>query len=142
FAQELFRVNDPNAVAVLNHALRLHPTHPALHRIAARLLVRTGRLAQAESEYMMAVRYSTDPRAVIDEMITVLPPDRAAAAIPMDMPIEAVIRLVQFDIAAIWLERVLVLREDIRAADTLYTLGTRFKNWSIAETGARFRCKR
>lgn len=140
-AERLYSANDPSAVTVLNHALRLHPTHPGLHWVAARLLVRAGRLSQAESEYTMAVRYSTDPKVVIAELVDVLPPERAAGAIPIEMPIEAALRVVPLNILAAWLQRVLVQRKDIRAADTLYNLGLRFKRWEMAEVGARYRCK-
>src|SRR5690606_11562218 len=114
-AERLYSANDPSAVTVLNHALRLHPTHPGLHWVAARLLVRAGRLSQAESEYTMAVRYSTDPKVVIAELVDVLPPERAAGAIPIEMPIEAALRVVPLNILAAWLQRVLVQRKDIRA---------------------------
>jgi O-antigen ligase len=139
-AERLHRADDPATTTVLNHALRLHPTHPGLHWITARLMMRAGRVSQAEAEYLMAVRYSTDPRKVLSEVAATLPPERAAGAIPLDMPIEAVIRMVELDIAALWLERVFVHKGDLRAADTLYNLGTRFKNWQMAEIGARYRC--
>lgn len=140
-AENLSRTSEGDAVRVLNHALRLHPTHSGLHRIAARLLVRSQRFSQAESEYAMAVRYSADARPVITELVSTLSPDRAARAIPIEMPIESVLRVVRRDVAALWLERVLSYTKDIRAADTLYSLGMRFKDWKSAESGARFRCR-
>lgn len=140
-ADQLGRAGDPATVTMLNHALRLHPTHPGLHWITARLMMRGGRVSQAEAEYLAAVRYSTDPAKMLEEIVATLPPERAASAIPLDMPIETVIRMVRLDVAGRWLERVLVYKNDLRAADALYTLGSRFKNWSMAETGARYRCK-
>lgn len=135
------RSNSRDAVRLLNHALRLHPTHPGLHWIAARMLARAGRLGQAETEYSMVVRYSTNPKAVIAELVTVLPPEQAARAIPQDMSIDNTLRYVRLDIARLWLEGILEHSKNIRAADALYSLGLRTKDWAMAESGSRHRCR-
>lgn len=140
-AQQKFRAGDADAVRLLNHALRLHPTHADLHWIAARLLVRAKHLSQAQAEYTMAVRYSSNPSGVIAELVKVLPAERAAGAIPLDMPLEPTLRFLKLDIAARWLERVIEHTNDIRAAELLYSLGRRTKDWKMAATGARHRCR-
>lgn len=140
-AEQLFRAGEPSAIATLNHALRLHPTHAELHWIAARLLVRTNRLSQAEAEYTTAVRYSRDPKPVLAEIVKTLPPERAARTIPLDMSIENTLRYIRLDIAAMWLERILEHGNNIHAAEMLYSHGMRAKDWPMAERGARYRCR-
>ena len=49
------RTSDPRSIRLLNHAMRLHPTHPDLHRTAARLLLRGGHFDQAAIEYAAAI---------------------------------------------------------------------------------------
>ena len=144
-AEQLGRANDPNAVRVLNHALRLHPTHPGLHWIAARLLVRSGRLSQAESEYAMSVRYSLQPRPVIAELVGKLPADRAARAIPVELYLDGTVRTLRelghADVAMQWADRVLILTNDPRAAEALYTVAMAQKDFVAAERAARSRCR-
>lgn len=142
-AEQLAKVGERGAVSVLNHALRLHPTHPGLHWIAARLLVRQ-HPAQAESEYLMAVRYSKEPRPVIAELVAQLPAERAASALPTELPIAtttAILReLGRADVALYWVEHVLAVTGDPRAADSLYALALTQKDFAAAERAARSRC--
>jgi predicted Zn-dependent protease len=89
----------------------------------------------------MVVRYSTTPKAVLAELVTVLTPDRAARAIPLDMPIDNTLRYVRLDVARLWLENILEHSNNAQAADALYSLGLRTKDWPMAESGSRARCR-
>jgi tetratricopeptide (TPR) repeat protein len=82
-AAELFEhTGDAKAVRVLNHALALHPTHPGLHLMAARLLYGAHFPDQAALEYAQAVIPTRDKRALLGEIASRLSPAQAAAAIP------------------------------------------------------------
>ncbi|MDB4963238.1 MAG: O-antigen polymerase [Myxococcales bacterium] len=143
--QQQLAAKEPGAIRTLNHSLRLHPTHPGLHRIAAQLLVRSGLTNQAESEYATAIRYSPDPRSALTELIATLDPARAARSIPVDVRVETTLRalteLQRPDIAALWLERVLIYTRDIRAAESLHALSMTAKNYDLAEKASRARCE-
>src|SRR5205823_4179316 len=128
-ASELFsRANDARSITLLNHAMRLHPTHPDLHRIAARLLKRTGHADQATVEYAAAIRAAADPDKIVSEVLATFPPDLAAAAIPADYPVlDAIIGMLRAkhreDVAALWLPRVLAVHpHDVHACSLLYEL--------------------
>lgn len=144
-AEAMLRSSDPEAVRTLNHALRLHPTHAGLHRLAARLLLRTGRLEQAASEFSTALRYATDPSPVLVEMLAALTADAAAEAIPSDLPIDKTVRILQdqqrLDVAQRWLERVLDHKLDLHAADAMYTIALERKDYAAAERAGRARCQ-
>ncbi|MGE0550277.1 MAG: O-antigen ligase family protein [Kofleriaceae bacterium] len=72
-------------VRFLNHALRLHPTHPGLHRAAAIWLVASGRMNQAALEYRLAIFNSDRLDGLINEILRVFPSAHdAAAALPID----------------------------------------------------------
>lgn len=143
-ATDLARAGRPEAVAVLNHALRLHPTHPSLHWIAARLLVQDGLLAQAEAEYAMAARYQVNPAALIAEVVRTLPPERAARVMPVTLPVEVTVRSLRAldkpGVAMLWLDRVLLVRRDTRAVEAMAQLATIMKDPAAAERAARRRC--
>ena len=136
--------NEAGAVRTLNHALRLHPTHAGLHWLAARLLVGSKLLGQAESEYATALRYSTDPRPILVDLIATLEPVRVARSIPVELRVDATIRtlndLRRLDIAMLWLERVLVYTDDLRAAEALYSIAMTEKTYELAEKASRKRC--
>jgi len=140
-ADERFHAAAPEGVRILNHALRLHPSHSDLHWIAARLLVRGERFSQAESEYSTAIRYASNPRPIISELVRVLPADRAARAIPFEMPLDRTLRELPTEVAGRWLRLVFAHTHDFRAAQALYSYGVRAKSWEIAVEGARYRCK-
>ena len=130
-AQLAGRAGERDAIKLLNHALRLHPSHAGLHRTAARLLYREGHLAQAAVEYAAAVRGTPAPRALLEEIAGRLPRELAAEAIPADTPALAdTARLLEElgrgDVAVAWLARVLALRgPSMRACDLLYDLALR-----------------
>jgi len=106
------RANNPRAIRLLNHAMVLHPTDPALHRMAARMLYRDGFVAQATIEYAAALRFTTTPAKLLAEIVAFFPRDQAALAIPIDYPeLELVVHTLtdvgRSDIATLWLARVL-----------------------------------
>ncbi|HWM88456.1 MAG TPA: O-antigen ligase family protein [Kofleriaceae bacterium] len=86
-AAALFEAGDIEARRLLNHALILHPTHPELHRLAARMLLRSGRPGQALVEYHLAIRATRNPVDLIRELVRRFPaPDQAVKALPVDHP--------------------------------------------------------
>lgn len=142
--EQLGRASDDDTVRVLNHALRLHPTHSGLHWITARLLVST-HPRQAESEYSTAIRYSHDPRPIIMEVVARLSPDRAARALPPEIPVRKMVPMLReagrADVALLWTDYVLSLYGDPRAAEVLYDLALAQKDYAAAERAARRRCQ-
>ncbi|MBC7977901.1 MAG: hypothetical protein H7138_23210, partial [Myxococcales bacterium] len=145
-AAVMVRSGDPRAAKFLNHALRLHPTHPGLHRLAARMLIATGRRSQGAVEYALAVRGTLMPKALIAEIVTLLPEvELAAAAIPVDAVnhqqiLRALDSVKRNDVAVHWLQRVVLgPRSDLAVIDQLYTLAMKLQLLPIAEQAARRR---
>jgi tetratricopeptide (TPR) repeat protein len=130
-ADLLERTNDPRAIRLLNHALLLHPTHPDLHRKAARMLYRDGFKSQATIEYAAALASTTEPSKLIAEITSKFSAEQAATALPLDYPqLEALVRtLVEVghsDVAALWLERSLAQQpKSSRACEQLFLLAQR-----------------
>lgn len=74
-------------VAFLNHAMRLHPTHPGLHRAAAVWLAESGRKAQSAFEFRQALLGSGEPEMLLGDIVKYFPrPEDAALAIPETHP--------------------------------------------------------
>lgn len=145
-AAAMVRSNDPRAPKFLNHALTLHPTHPGLHRLAARLLVASGRRTQGALEYALAVRGTLSPGNLVTEIITMLPDaDVAATALPVDaINRRQILRTLdeqnRNDIAERWLLRVVLgAQHDLALIDQLYTLAMQRGDLRIAEQAARQR---
>ena len=144
-AQVMYRERDPRAVQLLNHALRLHPSHPGLHHIAARALLQAGRVEQAAIEYAHALSATPAPDRLLAEIVQRLPPRLAASAIPVDLPnFEGVMRSLRelsgsHELQRLWLMRVLDLKPgDVRACDWLYALATqRADERAAQEAGTR-----
>jgi tetratricopeptide (TPR) repeat protein len=119
---------DRKAIRVLNHAMLLHPTHPDLHRMAARMLYRDGYVDQSTIEYAAAIRSIAQPTKLVSEILTKFPPDKAAAALPVDFNApELLVHIMsdqgRGDVATRWLERVLQQRpKDSRACEQLSVL--------------------
>ncbi|MDX2091179.1 MAG: O-antigen ligase family protein [Kofleriaceae bacterium] len=137
---------EAQAVRLLNHALRLHPTHPALHQAAARLLLRRGLEEQAAIEYALALRSTPSVDTVLGEIVSRLGPDAAARAIPIDMPLAMITkRLRDLDrprVSILWLERLLEARpENLEACEWLYSTASRAQDLDAALT-ASTRCRR
>ena len=131
---------------LLNHAMRLHPSHPGLHQIAARALLQAGRQEQAAIEYAAALRSTNVPDKLIAEIAAQFPPELAATAIPVDVPnFDAVMQLLPAlpranEIIRLWLVRILQLRpNDLRACDALYALAAQ-KRDEHAAAEASTRC--
>lgn len=143
-----WRKNDPRSVSYLNHALVLHPTHPGLHRLAARMLVTVRRHDQAAVEYALAMRGEAAPRRMLDEVVRVMPDaERVAAAIPTDYPnIDAMLHsladMKRDDISIKWLTRVARRPpHDLRVIDQLYKLAMARKDFDAARDAAELRLK-
>jgi predicted Zn-dependent protease len=144
-AQQLAAAHNPNAVPMLNHALRLHPTHSGLHRFAARLLLNAGHTDQAALELASALRATSDPRSTISDIDHMLPPDQAAQAIPVDYDnVELVTHtLVQdgrSDVALTWITKVVAQQpKGLAAIDMMYSLAMSRGNVAAAEQAMRAR---
>lgn len=145
-AEVLQERDDPRRVLLLNHALRLHPNHPALHLAAARMLVRAGRNDQATIEYSLAIRTTSRLQPLLSEIAKRLTLDQAARAIPTDTPYLTTITKVledlqRPDIATSWLVRVLDVREEnLEACEWLYSRAVRAKDLGAA-LAASARCR-
>jgi O-antigen ligase len=140
------RTRDPRAMAFLNHALRLHPTHPGTHRAAARLLLAARRPHQAALEYATAMRGAAVVAPLLQEVVRALPDaELAAQAIPIDYPVpEHVVRvLVEAGAAPValrWLRKVANLRPGApRVGELLYAAALKADDLELAEHAARLR---
>jgi len=144
-AEQLVRDKNADAVRVLNHALRLHPTHAGLHRFAARLLLRAGRVDQARLEYAAALRWSMDPQALLVEVTAQLQPLDAALAIPVELDTQRVTQLLdaaeRHEVSLLWLQRVVADRRSLRAAEALYARAMRVEDYRAAEVAVTRRCE-
>lgn len=110
-SQVMRDAGDAKAIVYLNHAMRLHPTHPDLHRLAARLLIAGHHEQQATIEYAQAMRATRSPSRLLREIAEAFPPADAAAAIPTNYPdprliINTLADMKRDDIASLWLARV------------------------------------
>jgi hypothetical protein len=144
-AEVMIRRGDPDGVRLLNHAMRLHPTHPGLHRLAARLLFQRGFIEQSALEYAAALRLSRSKDKLLAEITANLPREVAATAIPADEretdQIVAILgRLGRSDVATTWLGRVLELgTNNSHACDLVYRSVIEHEDPRAAELAAR-RC--
>jgi O-antigen ligase/tetratricopeptide (TPR) repeat protein len=132
------RDRDPQAIAALNHALVLHPTHSGLHLLAAELLRKSGNLDQAAIEYASALRSSTNLPRLLGQIVERMPNARIVAqSIPPDDPrfnqiLHTLEELHRPDIAIEWLERVLVLRSDkLQTCAALYSMASRTRQMNV-----------
>jgi O-antigen ligase len=142
----MLRTGDPDAPRFLNHALRLHPSHPGLHRLAARMLIGSGRRSQGAVEYALALRGVLNPKKLIGEIVALLPDvDLAATAIPVDAPnsehvLRALHEIGRDDLALAWLQRVVVgPQHNLDMVDALYRLAMARNDLPAAEQAARRR---
>jgi O-antigen ligase len=123
----LMRTDDSRAAAYINHALTLHPTHPGLHRLVARILIARGLRKQAAVQYALAIKGSAAPAKLLPEILVLLPDvDDVAAALPTDRELVEVIFKALHDakrpdLTMRWLARVLIQpQRETRVADRLY----------------------
>jgi O-antigen ligase len=128
-AAEIYsRAGDPRSIRLLNHAMALHPTHPQLHRMAARMLYAQGRTQQATIEFAAALRTTTDPKPLLAEIVARFEGELAAAAIPIDHPHPKLIvtvlqEIARPDVARAWLTRVLEIKPRTRGiCDLMFKL--------------------
>lgn len=139
----LSRSGNPDSIRLLNHALRLHPTLPDLHRMAARLLLRGGHMDQAAIEYAVALRGIQDPTKLVDEIVATFPPELAAKAIPTDFanPAFMLVLLDKSDrvaIGSMWLTRVAAAHpRDVRMCNMLYEWSLQHHDFRAAEAAGR-----
>ncbi|HEX4417959.1 MAG TPA: O-antigen ligase family protein [Kofleriaceae bacterium] len=142
----LLRNGDPQAGKFLNHALALHPTHPGLHRLAARTLIAAGLRSQGAVEYALALHGTLAPKTMITEIVTLLPDvELAGSALPVDAAnpeqiLRSLHELDHDDIAERWLLHVIMSpQHDLTAIDELYQLAMAHHDLAIAEQAARRR---
>lgn len=142
----LARQGDPRAMSLLNHALRLHPTHGGTHRAAARLLLAAGAPHQAALEYATAIRGAPSVGPLVQEVARAFSdPELAASALPVEYPSpEHLARLLgdaKADAVAMrWLQRVAVQHPGApRIGELLFNAATKQGNLELAELGARLR---
>ncbi|MBP6525298.1 MAG: O-antigen ligase family protein [Dermatophilaceae bacterium] len=145
-ADAAFRSGDPRAMRLLNHALALHPTLPALHRLAARVLLAADRPAQAALEYRLATSSARAPRRLVEEIVAAFTDiEHAVAALPTDHPNPSLIArplgdLGRVDLVLRYYEAVLRVRpHEVEVARALYRLATERRDWELAERAARVR---
>lgn len=140
-ARRKIAARDQQGIRLLNHAMRLHPTHSGLHLLAARLL-RNDHPTQAALEYAAALRGTMDPTPILREVST-FEPNLAASSIPTDFTnveqiVRALVQLERTNIAILWLQRVTVARpNELFAIERLYDLAKRAGDLRIAEDAAR-----
>lgn len=139
---------DERAMPLLNHALELHPTHPGLHRFAARRMIANRHLDQAAVEYAIAMNGTLAPKRLLAEILTLLPDaEHAAAAIPADFKdrdviLRALVELQRLDVSERWLARVVQRPQyDTKVFDALYDLAMARKDYEVAERAAHLRLK-
>ncbi|HEY4176127.1 MAG TPA: O-antigen ligase family protein [Kofleriaceae bacterium] len=133
--QELVRASDLRAGEVLNHALRLHPFHPGLHRIVARLLISRGAKTQAALEYATAMN-GAPTYPLLKEILARLPAaSDAALAIPLDYHDPATVlrslnELKRDDVSLEWLKRRVLDHDsdELELVDKLYDIAIERKD--------------
>ena len=144
-AELAFRRGDPEGVRLLNHALRLNPTHGGLHRLAAQRLRRAEHLEQAAIEYEAALRFSPTLAPLLQEIVRELPPPLAVRAIPTDLAADALVTTTlaeagRADVATAWLERVLQRHPDQARACELLIAHVREHDDDAAVHTVKARC--
>lgn len=129
-----------------NHALRLHPNHPGLHRVVARALLSRGAARQAALEYAFALRHSAELAPLLAEVVRAFSdPELAALAIPTDYPTpEHVARVLVQEkaqrVALLYLQRVAKEHPSApRVGELLYNAALGSGDLELAETAARLR---
>lgn len=129
-----------------NHALRLHPNHPGLHRVVARALLARGAARQAALEYAFALRHSAEVAPLLGEIVRAFSdPELAALAIPTDYPApEHLARVLVQEkaqrVALRYLQRVAQEHPSApRVGELLYNAALGAGDLELAESAARLR---
>jgi O-antigen ligase len=145
-AVEFGSTTDAKKIQLINHALRLHPTHPGLHKLAARMLLANRLTKQAAVEYSLAVHGAMKPGTLVAEIVTVMPtPADAAAALPTDYKnVDVLLKTLddqkRNDVAEKWLARVVENpQHDATLIDKLYNLAMLHKDFDTAKHVALLR---
>jgi O-antigen ligase len=140
------RNGDIHAVEFLNHALALHPTHPGLHRLAARMLVGLKNYKQAAIEYSLALSMEPMPHQLLTEIVTLIPSaDDVTTAIPLEYPntdvmLHSLKELDRLDISIKWLTRIAARpQHNLQVIDTLYDLAMMLNDNDTAKATATLR---
>lgn len=141
-AQKLARVGDPRAIRFLNHAMLLHPTHPGLHHMAARILRGSGYTDQAIIEYAAALRATPDKQRLLDEVLAAFPDDKAVHVLPNDpREIDATVKMLRdlkrTPLATRWLMQLLSTRRSVRACEQLFEISLQGGHLDAAEAAGR-----
>lgn len=147
-AQALAPSAPARALALYNHALRLHPTHPGVHRAVARLLLARGASRQAALEYATALRNAAELGPLLREVVRAFPePELAASAIPTDYPVpehvaRALVAAEAPAVALAYLARVAQVRPGApRLGELLYTAAKQAGDRALMEQAARLRVR-
>jgi O-antigen ligase/tetratricopeptide (TPR) repeat protein len=136
---------DRERLAYFNHALRLHPTHPGLHRAIARYLAATGRSSQAALEFRLALAGTDDPGVIVVEILAFFPATAdAVAALPTEYRhwsamVDALIRVQRNDVALAFLEKLIGAegaRPSLEVWRRMATLSEAAGNLALAERAA------
>jgi O-antigen ligase len=133
---------------LLNHALRLHPTHPDLHMWAAQALVLGGKPLQARLEYMRAIRGRRNPTALVKEVAAVYKSaEDAASALPTNDEnglriAQVLIDLDRRDVALHYLSHLAEANPlDAKVHELLTKVASELKDDGVAEAAARRRAE-
>lgn len=132
-------------LAFLNFALRLHPTHPGLHRTIARWLAQSHKIAQATLEYRIAITGTNDPTQLVGEVLELFPATNdAIAALPADEVhwagiVNVLVGAKRNDVALAYLEKLVDARGAKPSADVwrkLSALATAAGDLKVGERAA------
>lgn len=145
-ADVMSRAGSIHAAEFLNQALALHPSHPGLHRLAARMLIGNRRYGQAAFEYSLAMQTVYAPRMLLGEIVTLIPDaDDIALAIPTNYPqidimLHALADIHRDDVAEKWLMRVADRpQHNMKVIDILYDLAMQRNDLDTAKWAAELR---
>jgi hypothetical protein len=131
-------------IAFVNHALRLHPSHPDLHLVVARWLVATKRYQQAAFEYRFALLRGVKVELLVNEVLARMPDSEIPSALPNGQgQWVAILKVLtdreRFDLAATYLE--VAAKDDPRRGREFWkqmsTLATRANKPALALRAAR-----
>jgi O-antigen ligase len=132
-------------LAYLNLALRLHPTHPGLHRTIGRWLANGPHKRQAALEYRFAIAGAADPTPLVSEVLALFPViTDAVAALPVDNGhwaplVNDLVAAKRSDVALAFLERIVDtpgVQPDLDVWKRMATLATAAGDLDAAERAA------
>jgi hypothetical protein len=141
-AQRLARERDQRAIRFLNHALLLHPTHPGLHHMAARMLRSAGYRDQAVIEYAAALRGTTNKPRMLREIVSVFDDDAASRTLPNTVQdLEVVVKILRDlerpQVATLWLTRLLATQRSARACEALFEISLQGRDLNAATAAGK-----